>query len=1063
MKKLALLLFIMILGVGIASAQKVVNGKVTDESGAPLIGVNVLVKDTNIGTITDLDGTFNLNVPEGSNILLISFVGFASQEVDVSGVNSVEVTLSEGTVLDEIVFVAYGTQKKSEITGAVSVVKSEDIEKIQESNVLKGLDGKVSGVQIIQDDGQPGSSPTIRIRGIGSISGSSSPLYIVDGVSFNEDAVATIDPMDIASISVLKDASANALYGHRAANGVIIITTKKGEKGALNVTADLSLGYVTRGVSDYDILTEPGDFLQAAYNASRNNLYVNEGYELTEASQLAASNLITDVDGLGYQLGYNNYDVGDSEVMDPNTGMVSSNANLLYSDNWADHLFANAYKNKAYLSMASGTDNSTYFFSFGNEQYDGYAIKSGFNRTTLRFSTEQYVRDYLEVGGSLHYAHSSQDAPIQDYGSGTYANLFNWARIVAPIYPVYAYDMNGNAVLDQNGENVYDFGDGQYDWDGNGAESPWRRTFGGTRNPVAVTLANIQNNIYDNAQAKIYGTLRFLDGFYFTYNGSANVRLGTLTEFNTPIGGDAKNAGGRGYATSLKAFLMNHQQLLGYEKDLGVHSISALFGHESTDYNYRYLEAHKTNYLLSNQAFLDGAVVIESVANFERDYKIEGYFSRLSYEFDNKYALNLSYRFDASSVFHPDNRWGNFWGAGLSWNIAREDFMSDVDFLDHFRIKASYGQLGNDIVFYPSTTTRNYYPFRDQYAVVKNGDDVGIVFSYLGNEDLTWEKSSNINAGFEARMMDNRLGIDFDYFTRKVSDMLYNKPLPMSSGAPSLPQNIGDMTNIGYEMNLYFTPVKTKDFTWDINLNGTHYSNKIDSLPEDFIDDGRFRLVEGRSRYAYHMREFAGVDPENGEALWYVGGLDEDGELNGEERETTDEYAAADEYYLEKDAIPDFYGGFGTSFTYKDFDFGVSFTYQYGGYGYDGVYYNLFDATDAGQNFTREGLEDTWTPENTDAALPRLDAADGENFFGSSMWLIDASYLSLKNISLGYTLDIEPLKKIGVESIRIYGSADNVYLWSKRKGFDPRLDLTGQSLNEYSIMRTMTAGLKINF
>ena len=1037
-------------------AQKVVNGTVKDEAGTPLIGANVLVKDTDVGTISDLDGSFSLTVPQGSKALVISYTGFSSQEINIEGISSIEIILAEGTVLEEIVFVAYGTQKKSEITGAVTVIKSDEIEKVQASNVIKGLDGKISGVQIIQDSGQPGSSPTVRIRGIGSISGSSEPLYVVDGVPYNGD-ISSIDPMDIESISVLKDASANALYGHRGANGVIIVNTKKGKKGGMSVTADFSLGHITRAVPDYNIITDPSEFYQAAFMASRNNLIINEGMEASEASALAANNLITDVDGLGYQIGYNNYDAEDGMVIDPTTGKVRAGTNFLYTpENWGDYLFANALKTKAYLSVASGTDKSSYFFSFGNEQNEGYAIKSGFDRTSLRFSMQQYVKDYLEIGGTVNYSHTIQDAPIDGYGSGTYANLFNWARIVAPIYPIFAYDAEGNRVQGPTGDDLYDFGDGK--------NSPWIRTLGGTQNPYGVTLENIQNNTYDNILGKIYGTFRFLDGFYFTYNGSADVRLGTLTSFSTPIGGDAANAGGRGYATSTKGFNITHQELLGYQKDYGIHSVSALFGHESSSYNYRYLRAHKTNFLLSDQAFLDGAVIIEEVNNFERDYKVEGYFSRLSYEFDQKYALNLSFRRDASSVFHVDNRWGNFWGAGVSWNITNEDFFKDVSFIDHFRVKASIGQLGNDIVFYPGGG-RNYYPFRDQYQVVKNGDDVGIKLVFLGNKDLTWEKSSNMNVGFESRFANNRVGLDFDYFTRKVSDLLYNRPLPMSSGAPSIPQNIGDMTNKGFEVTLNLTPVKTKDFVWDINLNGTHYSNQIDSLPQPFIDDGRFRLTTGRSRYDYHMKEFSHVDPETGDAHWFVGGLDaETGEINpDEERTTTANYAEADEYYMDKSAIPDLYGGVSTSLTYKDFDLGIGFSYQYGGFGYDGVYYNLFDATQSGQNFVREVLDQTWTPENTTAELPRVDAATGENFYGSSMYLIDASYFALKNISIGYTLNNKALSKAGITSIRFYGIADNIYLKSARQGFDPRLSLTSLTSNEYSLMRTLTAGLKINF
>ncbi len=1061
MKKLTIFLALLLFAGFTAVAQMQISGTVTGSSdGLSIPGVSVVVKDNlTIGTTTDLDGKYSITVPSDAESLIFSFVGMKTREIPIGGRSVIDVVMEEEVLrMDEVVVVAYGQQKRSEMTGSVATVDPEELGKISESNVLKGLDGEISGVQVIQDDGQPGEGPTIRIRGIGSISGSSNPLYVIDGVPFNGD-INTIEPNDIASLTVLKDASANALYGHRGANGVIIITTQKGKKNSFNVSADVSTGIVTRATKDYDFMTDPAEYYETFYLASRNNLYINEGLTLSEASTQAARSIVTDVDGLGYNLGYNNYNVNDDNIIDPTTGKLNPSASLLYNDDWAEYLFDNAVKTKAYLNINGGSENATYLFSLGYDSNEGYAINSGFDRFTARLSVTQSIKDWMEIGGTMNYAHTDQDAPIQNFGSGTYANLFNWARIVAPIYPIFAYDENGNQRFDDNGDVIYDFGDGV-----SGPEaSPWTRTLGGTQNPYATTREDIQSNVYENLNGRYFAKVHFLKDFTFTYNGSVDLRSGSLTRFATPIGGDASNAGGRGRAIASKALTTTHQQLLDYNKDFGKHNVTVLLGHESSNYNYKYLLAHKTNYLLTDQYVLDGAVVIEDVGNFERDYLVEGYLSRLTYNYDGKYFVNLSYRRDGSSVFHPDNRWGNFWGAGVGYNISQENFMSFATWLNHLKLKASFGQQGNDIVYYPDGTfTRNYYPYRNQYQVVNNNGEVGISLAFLGNKDLTWEKSDNINVGLESVFLNNRVSFDFEYFIRKVSDLLYNSPLPPSSGAPVLPENVGDMENKGFEFTISGTIIKTEDLVWNMNLNGTHFKNEITDLPEELIRDGRFGLEEGRSRYDYHLFEFAGVDPDNGDALWYYDVLDTDGNPTGE-RETTNVYSEADRYFLDKSPIPDLYGGFSTDVTYKNFDFSIGFSYQLGGYGYDATYYNLFDATQAGQNFVKEAMTDTWTPENTDASLPRIDAGYGDNYLASSMYLVDASYLSLKNITLGYTLPEKLVNKIGVSSVRVYGLANNVYLWSKRQGFDPRMSPTGLSQNEYSVMRTTSIGVNIKF
>lgn len=1049
-----------ILCAGMLEAQRTITGMVTgdlDEEG--LIGATVLVEGTSVGTVTDLDGNYSINVPAGSNTLVFSFTGFKTQSVTLGNSNVVNVQLSTDVlVLDEIVVTAYGSQKKREITGSVVSVKGEDIERIQNSHVVQGLTGKVAGVQIIAQNGQPGEGPDVRFRGIGSVNASNQPLYVVDGVPFTGN-INSIASQDIESMTFLKDASANALYGSRGANGVIIITTKRGTKKGLQVTLDTKIGRNTRAIKDYDVITDPATYYEVWYDRHRIGL-MNMGLAADTAAMLAASTLVS---GGEFSLGYNNYDVADNELLDPATGKLNPNANLLYQDKWADELFSPSTRSETYLGISSNSDKAKSYLSFGYLNDAGYALNSGFTRVTGRASMDYNVNKYFDFGGSVNYANTEQDAPIQNVGSTTYSNLFSWARSIAPIYPVYGRDADGNIIEDANGDPVYDFGESN---DG----IPGVRPYGAFNNPVATSLFDIDNNSRDNLSGRLYGTLNIMEGLSFTYNFAADYVGSNITAFATPIGGDAKGVNGRLTTTATSLFNTTNQQLMNWGKEFGVHNVAILLGHESNDYHFELLRAQKTEALLNNLPVLNNATNIQYAEGYAKDYAVEGYFSRVNYDFDNKYFLNASFRRDGSSVFSPDNRWGTFYGVGAAWDMAQESFMEGVTLINGLRLKASYGQQGNDAILYESNRTiigdndnRNYYSYVDQFDVVNAGGGVpGVSFVALGNPDLKWETSTNINAGFEASLLQSKINLSFEYFSRKVNDLLFYKPLPLSEGRGSFPDNVGDMINTGYEITLGLDLIRSSDFNWSVGFNTTHFNNEITSLPQEFIDDGNFRLEEGRNRYEYFMREYAGVETETGDAMWYMDEVDENGDPTGQ-RVTTTEYNEATEYYIGKSAIPDFYGGFNTDFSFKGVSLSVNFAYQIGGYGFDGVYQRALDAApDIGQNYHRDIL-DSWTPENTDATIPRIDLFDTQNNGTSDYWLTKASYLSLQDVVLGYDLPSSLLGKTGISGLTIYAASSNVYLWSARQGYDPRLSTVGTASNEYSIVRSMSIGANVKF
>lgn len=1037
---------------------KTISGTVSDDSGLPLPGATVLLKGTSSGTSTDFDGKYSISTNTGAT-LVYSFVGYKTQEVTVGSSNTINVTMQESaSALEEVVVVAYGTQKKEEITGSVTTIKTEQLSDIPTASVVQGLVGQVAGVQIINQSGAPGADPTVRFRGIGSINSSSAPLYVVDGVVFNGN-LNSINPQDIEAMSFLKDASANALYGSRGANGVVIITTKKGLSESLEVTFDTKVGFNNRAVPEYDIITESGRYYEAVFDRTRLDL-INNGLSAAAAANAAASNIVSNPN---FPLGYNSYDVSEDQIIDPITGNINPNANLLYQDSWIDESYLTGVRHENYLSLRFRNDKISSFFSLGHLEDEGIIVNSGFERVTARLNTEYKPKDWLKFNAGINYSNTVADNPLGGFTSGNVSNIAGWARGTAPIYPVYGRDASGNLVLDSNGNRVFDFGLGT------GGSVGTRPSFKSLSNPVGTSQLDVNDNNSDNFSGRFSASVKFLKDFEFIYNLSADLTSANISRFATAEGGDAFNANGRITSRSNRGITIAHQQLLNWNKDIGKHSISVLLGHESNDYNFKLLAGQVTETVITGLPVVNNGANIQFLTGYQKDYVVEGYLSRLTYDFDDKYFINASFRRDGSSVFSPDNRWGNFYGLGAAWSVHKENFL-DVSWINNFRLKASFGQQGNDAILYEDNRTivgdtdnRNYYAYTDQFDIINAGGNIpGITFFQLGNEDLVWETSTNLNAGFELGLFDNRLRLNAEYFIRDVDDLLFFEPLAQSDGVGTKPANVGDMENKGIEVEISGDIIVNDDFQWSLAINGTHYKNELTRLPEEFIDDGLFRLQQGKSRYDYFMREWAGVDPSNGDGLWFTDVLDTNGEPTGE-REITNDRVNATENFVGKSAIPDVYGGLSTNLSYKNFSLGVAFAYQIGGYGYDGVYQNLLGTTSAGDNFHND-VFNSWTPENRTALIPRLDINDINQAGTSSFFLVDASYLNLQNVTLSYNFDGKLLDKLRITGLKIYATGNNLHLWSKaRQGYDPRLSITGNAVNEFGLARTTSLGLTVNF
>lgn len=1036
-ERVKMLLVCLFLSMELALAQNsVVTGVVTAaEDGEPIVGASVSVKGTTLGTITDVDGKFSIsNVPASAKSLRVSFVGMEEQEVEIKRGKAMKVVLTANSeILDEVMVVAYGTAKKSSFTGSAATVSSKSIEKLQVSNVSKALEGAAPGVQVAMQSGQPGSDATIRIRGIGSINSSSSPLYVVDGMPYDGN-IASINPADIESISILKDAASTALYGSRAANGVVMITTKKGNAQNSKVTLDARVGVNSRGIPEYDIMKDPGEYMTTYWTVLKNQL---------KSGEKASANLYA-------KLGYNPYDCENGAIVDANGNLTS--AKLLYQDDWEKEAISNGLRQEYSLTVQGGSNKSTHYLSLGYLDDEGIISNSDYTRFSLRASGDYTVNKYIKLNGSVAYARGEQNS--QAIASlSNYVNTFMFTQDIAPIYPVYAYDKSGKRLYNEDGSNIYDFGNGVYG----------TRAYGSNQNVVASDEANQNQKINDNVSGRFGATISFLKDFKFQANMGYDMVSQMQNRFQTPTFGDAAASGGRAYKYRTRSQTYTVNELLSYTKTLAdKHHLDVLVGHENYKYMYNYLYNTKTKFFDETTPEFSNAITMEDMTSYAHEYTIESYLGRLNYDFDDKYYFSASIRRDGSSRFAKDNRWGTFWSLGGSWRVSKESFMKDVSWVDNLTLRASYGSVGNDDIYYPATEYSNYYAYKTQYTIANSDGDFSVSRYYQGNADLTWETSYNFNVGLSASLFNKLLDVDVEFFSKRTEDMLYNVPQAASSGLSYISENALTMTNKGVEFTLGVNIPMPKDMSWRWTFTGTHYKNKVTDIPENKREDGithdsYYNIREGRSVWDFYYYRYAGVD-ENGASLWYYDDVDENGNTV---LATTDDYTYADKYYIGT-ALPDFQGGISTEFAWKGLDFSIAANYQLGGKIYDSMYAGLMHAgSSAGTNWHRDILN-AWSETNTTSDIPVLDASQNANTF-SDRFLIGASFFNLRNITLGYTFPKTWLKPVSIENARIYFVADNVALWSKRKGMDPRQYIYGQSQANYSAIRSMSVGLSLTF
>ena len=1062
-RKLMLLLACLFVGIGLVTAQtqKVTGVVISEEDGQPVVGASVLVKGTTLGTITDVDVNFNLsNVPSSAKTLQISYIGMQTQEVAIKPKLKI-VLKSDTEVLDEVIVTAYGTSTKGTFTGSASVMKADKIEKRQVSNVSNALAGAVAGVQILSDNGQPGESAKVRIRGVGSINAGMEPLYVVDGVPYDGE-LSSINSADIETMTVLKDAASTALYGARGANGIIMITTKKGTSGKARINFDAKWGVNSRAIKTYDVMTSPKNYIETAYQSIYNS-QISLGYSPEDANIRANKILPSGASGgLGYQV----YTTAPGELLVGSNGKLNPNATLGYSDgqyyytpdNWADETFQNNLRQEYNLSAAGGSDKGTYYFAFGYLDDQGVISGSGFKRLNGRFKGDYKLYSWLKIGANVSYVNTESRYPGDQDANATASsgNAFYIANNMAPIYPLYVRGADKQIMLN-NGRKVYDYGDGQ--------STNFSRSFMSIANPSGDLIYNKREYLSDVINANWFAEITPITGLTISARYGLNIDNTRQNEMGNAYMGQSASYGGTAYQAAIRTYGFDQQYVANYQFALkDVHHFDVTAGYDGYSYEYTLLEGSGQN-LYNPESFYLGNVIDKFTIGGKKDlYSTKGFFGRVNYSYNDTYFGNVSYRRDASSRFAPENRWGNFWSASVAWMLTRESFMEDITWVNMLKLKASFGQQGNDDILYPGVLLeKNYYPWLDQYKMTgANGTFADGTLLYKGNPDITWETSTSYNIGADFGLFNNKLNGSIEYFGRKSKDMLYNRPTAGSLGYTAVPMNVGSMTNSGVEIDLNYQIMANKKFNWSVNLNATFVKNKINKLHPDLngklIDSDRI-YEEGESMYRMYLVDYAGVDEKTGEALYWA--KDDNGNAI-----KTPEYSTAENYKVATDdMMPTVYGGLGTTLEAYGFDASIQLSYQLGGKIYDTGYRRLMHggaSSSAGWNWHKD-IYNAWTPENPTSNIPRLNANDKYTNSASTRWLTSSDYLSINNITVGYTLPQQLVKKVMLDKVRVYFTADNVALISARKGLDPRQSYISATTALYTPIRTISGGISLTF
>ena len=989
------------------SKKKRVTGVVKDVMGEPLIGANVVEKgrSTN-GVITDFNGKFTLEVDESAS-LVVSYIGYLAQDIPTKGKGDFHIILKEDTnTLDEVVVTGYGDFKKATYTGSASVLTTEKLEALPVVSVGQMIESNIPGISVVAGtSSQPGAKTTLRVRGVASMNASTEPLYVLDGVpipsydlsnftSMSEAGgmgfIETLNPADIESITVLKDAASASLYGAKGANGVVLITTKKGKEGKLRV--NMAAKY---GITDFAYTYRPlmgGEERRKLIHEGLVNFQLDKGVSEQEAQQYA----------------------------DANIDQYAKRLPQGYSD-WESALFKTGYQQDYNLSASAGNQNSSFIGSLGYTKQTGVSLNSEMERFTGRVdASNKYKKVEFGMNASLSWTKNVHLPEGKFYGSAIYASKVN----LTPSTPIYNEDGTyASGYRENNGYNPI-------------LEAEVNDYY--ARTVRAMGTAKIAYNVWDNLKVSSVFTVDY-----------------SLTKdffFQSPDGRDGATYQGRGRMQMTDRIRYTSQNNLTYSKTFGKHSVSAVTAFEVMKYDYEDLYAAKKTYGQDiNTSLGNAADPIDADQKLQED-ALMSYVASVNYSYGDKYYASFSFRRDGSSRLSPDTRWGNFWSLSASWRLSQEKFMQSLkSVLSDLKLRASYGVNGN----LPSS----YYGYQSTYTT-------GAFYSgkpspwesTLGNEELTWEKNYALNLGLDIGLF-SRVNVSLDWYTRTTKDLLMSKQLNSISGFSSLLTNVGQMRNTGVELEVRSNNIKTKDFSWTTAFNLSHNKNKILKLADlPWFVDGRYVRKEGYPFNTIYLREYAGVDPETGSALYYDNQQDENG--NYTKNKVTDPGQASP--IPLKDITPTISGGFMNTFNYKFIDLSFNLSYSFGGYSYDNASYILQD--DGYSVISNKSTEQRrrWQKPGDITDVPRFVYGNkkGGNY-NSSRAIHSTDHIRLKSLILGLNAPKAWLQKLGIGNARIYFSGTNLLTWAAYDQYDP--EMSGVVGFYTPPLKTYAFGLELKF
>ncbi len=1057
----------LIASMGFANAQtKTITGKVTSsEDGLPIPGVTVMVPGTTVGTTTDFDGNYSLAVNQSVTTLRFSYIGMEPQDVEIGDRTVINVVLApSSTTLDEVVVVGYGTSTKQSFVGTIKKVTNEEMKAKSVSNLSQSLAGEAAGVRVINTSGQPGSAATIRIRGFGSVNGNRAPLYVLDGVPYTGD-IAAINPNDIESTTILKDATATAIYGSRGANGVILMTTKSGKIGKSEIEVDVKTGINVSSIPRHSVIKDPEQYIGLAWEG----LY-NKGVAENSLDPIAYANdnLFTPATEQ-----YNLWNVASvSELIDPVTHTVRDGVTRKYNpENWEDYGFQSSQRFEANITMKGGSEKTKYFTSFGYLNDVGYIINSDYERFSGAINLKHIVRDWLTVNTKMTYTgwESNNNGQSEDSGS-----IFWFVDNLPPIYPLFLRDEAGDIVQDPIwGGPQYDYGVG--------------RAFGALTNSIADAHFDKDYTKSHSINGNFGINIRFTE--WLTLENTLGMRYTNTvrTIFNNPYYGSAAGQYGYVYKRRRQYSDYNFLTLLRFQKSFGEHNFEALAAHESNAWERETAIASKSKLAHPDIDDLANFIINSGQPTSYTDkVKLESYFGQVNYNYQNKYYLTASIRRDGSGRFRDGKRWDTFGSVGGSWILSEEEFMQSISFVDYLKFKLSYGLIGEQ-------SGVGYYPTIIENWVGNINDGYDVTEGEIGNPELTWETSKMFQTGVEFSI-GKYVDASIDYYIKNTTNLLFDRKVGPSVGYEQLTVNDGKMRNSGLEFDITGHIINTNDFTLDLTVNGEILKNELTDMPIDpatgeqkILDiQGRYGRSAGHSLYDYYLREWAGVDPADGVGMWYMyfDDANSNGILDTEEatitslheyvsqnpeaviaKKTTKDYATATQKYIGKSAIPKVSGAFRINATYKNFDLSAQFIYGLGGYAYDYLYALLMDNGTVGNNNWHTDILNRWQKPGDITDVPRLSNNYDTNVYrNSTRFLEKADFLALNNLRIGYTFPKKLINRLGISSLSIYLAGDNLFLLSARDGFNPSTAEEGTSSTyRYSPLSTYTVGLNVKF